>query len=458
VWLGASLLALGLVVRILEDRGALLYPDGYQYLLMARGIADHLRPTLQLGPRGDLFVPNPDASLKPLFPAAVALLHLAGAGWTGAARAISVASGAATVALCGLLARRLTGSPALGAIAGLIVLVEPTERYWAAFSSPDALGTALALGAALAVVESHPRTGGVLAGLAGLARPELGLMLVAGAAVVALRPERRSRALGFLTASLGTAALALAVLRPPLQLSLDEPALAVAGALGAAAFALLAAPRVGVAVGLAALALAASRGSALRDLAARELVLAFLFVGSLVLARNQRAAAVAAIAAGALALAYETRNGASGRYMTQLVPLAAVGIAVGASQVHAGLRRAVAHAGAALGVAAIAAYASAPAPGPDMFHSVADSLPRASRPIATSAPDAYGFLLYPRSVRRLSPGVRGLLLVDATTRAYEPGIAVRGRTVDRIAPGGGFVAPDGRLDDRPAVLTEGTAR
>jgi hypothetical protein len=458
VVVGTALLAVGLVARILEARGALLYPDGYQYLLMARGIGDHLRPTIQLGPRGDVFIPNPDASLKPLFPAAVALAHLAGAGWTGAARAVSVAAGAASVALCGLLAMRLTGSRLLGTIAGLVVLLEPTERYWAAFSSPDALGTALALGAALAVAASHPRAGGVLAGLAGLARPELGLLLVAGATVLVLRSEHRRSSLGFLTAALATAAVALALLRPPLQLSLDEAALAAAGAFCAAAIAVLAPPKIGVAAGLAALGLAATRGSALAGVLTRELVLALLFVAALVVARDRRAAAVVSVAAGALALAYETRNGASARYLTQLVPLAAVGIAIGAAQARAALHRVVAYAAAALGVAALASHAPAPAPGPDMFHAVASALPRTDRLIATSAADAYGFLLYPRSVRRLSPGARGLLLVDATTRAYEPGLAVRGRTVARLPVGNGFLAPGGRVDERPALLIEGAAR
>src|SRR5262249_11785883 len=175
--LGITFLGVGLVVRTLEARGALLYPDGYQYLLMARGIASHLRPTIQLGPQGALFVPSADASLKPLFPAIVALIHLTGAGWAQAARDVSIVSGAASVALCALLTRRLTASNTLAAIAGLIVLVEPNTRYWAAFSSPDSLGQALALGAMLATVSARPRLGGALAGLAIFARPEVGLLL-----------------------------------------------------------------------------------------------------------------------------------------------------------------------------------------------------------------------------------------------------------------------------------------
>ena len=38
-----------LLLRALQFHEALVYPDGYQYLLMARGIAEHGRPTTMLG-------------------------------------------------------------------------------------------------------------------------------------------------------------------------------------------------------------------------------------------------------------------------------------------------------------------------------------------------------------------------------------------------------------------------
>ena len=45
----AGLFGVGIAVRIAQQHRGLLYPDGYQYLLMARGIAEHLRPTMVLG-------------------------------------------------------------------------------------------------------------------------------------------------------------------------------------------------------------------------------------------------------------------------------------------------------------------------------------------------------------------------------------------------------------------------
>ena len=71
----AGLFGIGIAVRIAQQHRGLLYPDGYQYLLMARGIGEHLRPTTVLGPGGELFVPSADAAAKPLYPALVACVH-----------------------------------------------------------------------------------------------------------------------------------------------------------------------------------------------------------------------------------------------------------------------------------------------------------------------------------------------------------------------------------------------
>ncbi|HWE82251.1 MAG TPA: hypothetical protein VG265_11415, partial [Gaiellaceae bacterium] len=258
-WLPLGLLATALALKGIEARGALLYPDGYQYLLMARGISEHLRPVVQLGRGGELFVPNADAALKPLFPAAVALVHL-GASWATAARLVTVGAGGAAIALCGLVAARLTSSKALGAFAGLVVLLDPTERYWAAFSSPDQLGQALMLGAVLAILTGRHRVGGALAGFALFARPELGLLLLAGAVALLVTAKHRHASLGFLTAALTVIGLVLAVLRPPLQLGLGEVSIAIAGSVAAAAVAVLAPPRAGVAAGIAGLAFAIAHG------------------------------------------------------------------------------------------------------------------------------------------------------------------------------------------------------
>src|SRR5205823_4496146 len=107
-WLLAGAAFAGaLVLRLAQHQPGLLYPDGYQYLLMARGISEHLRPTTVLGPGGDLFVPNADAAAKPLFPALVAAVHGLDASWLGAARLVTAAAAAAVVVLTGLLVVRL---------------------------------------------------------------------------------------------------------------------------------------------------------------------------------------------------------------------------------------------------------------------------------------------------------------------------------------------------------------
>jgi hypothetical protein len=231
-------------------------------------------------------------------------------------------------------------------------------------------------------------------------------------------------------------------------------ALGLGGALAASACGLLARPQAAVFCGLGLLALAGANGSAVVHLAVHDPIVVGLFLGGALATGRSRPTAVAVVAAGALALVFETRSGTSSRYMAELVPLAAIVAALG-------LRRApgvVAAITAAACLGALALAHPAPAPGPDMFGAVARELPRSSQPISTSAPDAYGFLLYPRSVRALEPGSRGLLLVDATTRAYEPGTRTRGRTVARLEPGNGFVDPNGMIDLAPALLIMGSAR
>jgi len=75
------LFALAVGVRLGQHHTALLYPDGYQYLLMARGISEHLQPTTVLGPGGETFSPNADAAMKPFFPFLVAAAHTLGLSW-----------------------------------------------------------------------------------------------------------------------------------------------------------------------------------------------------------------------------------------------------------------------------------------------------------------------------------------------------------------------------------------
>ncbi len=455
-WLPIGLLGIGIAVRAGEARGALLYPDGYQYLLMARGIAQHLRPEIVLGRGGELFVPNTDAALKPLFPALIAAAHLLGATWTEAARALSICAGAASVALCGAVAGRLSGSKTFGLLAALLVLADPLARYWAAFSSPDELGQALMLATVLALLSGRERLAGVLAGLTFFARPELGLLLGAAGLVSATSRAQRAQALHFVSAACATGAFLLALLRPPIVLAPLPTTLAALGALAAAGVALIAAPPVAVATGLGALALATAHSPALRQLVFHDLPLSAPCVLGLLLARRERPAALLAMALGGLAAIYAWRNGTSTRYVAELLPLAGCAAALGAAATARRLRPLVVTSGACV-IALGFATAAAPAPGGDMFGVIAGRLPAHGGPLVTAAPDAYGFLLYPRTVRALEPGARGLLLDDAVARAYEPAVVFQGRVVMRIQAGNGFLDPSGRIDLQPALVIAGRA-
>jgi hypothetical protein len=448
-WFPVVLLGVGLAVRAVQARGALLYPDGYQYLLMARGIAEHLRPVLELGQGGDVFVPNADASAKPLFPALIALVHAAGPSWRTAAEAVSVAGGGAAVALCGLLGARISGSRVAGAAAALLLLLAPEARHWAAFTSPDPLGQALALGAVLAVLTARPRLAGVLAGLAACARPELGVLLLAAGAAFAIQPARRAQALRFVSAGCFAVAAVVVVLRPPLVF---QPILLVGGAaaIAFAALGVLARPRVAVLVGLGTVVAASLRSPALVDLGTHgSAPVLVLGVAGIVVARRTRPAALLAATAGVLALLYAAKNGGNDRYAAELLPLATLGASLAFAAVPRP-RLAVAAAGAAVTVLAFAAVPAPPAR--DAFLTVANQLPDSNRPLVTAAADAYGFLLYPRPVRWLRPGARGLVLLDGAARAYEPGAKVRGPVVARFGTGYGFLRPDGRIDRAPALL------
>src|SRR6266487_697919 len=199
-------------LRLHQLQPGLLYPDGYQYLLMAKGIAAHGRPLLTLGAGGDTLLPNVDAAAKPLFPALVTLLHSLGFGWLAAARTITALAGAGVVVLAGHVARRLTGSWAAAAVAATGCIVSRDLAFWGGFPGPEALGHA----SALAFLARRPRLGGILAALAVLTRPELLLVLLAGATVGAVRVHLRQATFRALVSFTATLTLVLASLRPPL--------------------------------------------------------------------------------------------------------------------------------------------------------------------------------------------------------------------------------------------------
>src|SRR5262249_36894170 len=129
----AALFVVALVVRLQQHHDALLYPDGYQYLLMARGISEHLQLTTVLGPHGDVFTPTADPAAKPLFPMVVSVFHAFGLSWLDAARLVTAVAGAAAVLALALLVSKLSGSQLAGIAAGGLILVSPSVGFWSGF-------------------------------------------------------------------------------------------------------------------------------------------------------------------------------------------------------------------------------------------------------------------------------------------------------------------------------------
>jgi hypothetical protein len=430
VWL--AWIALGLVSLCVRAGGlhsALLYPDGYDYLLMARGIASHLQPTLHLGPGGALFSPPLDAAVKPLFPALAALGSVVLPLRT-AADLITVAGGVGTVVLTGLVCLRLTGSQASGLTAGVCALVSPALSFWSGFVGPDALAPALALAAVLLAMYGRAVPAGVVAALGIATRPEWLLAWGVVAAVGIARREERAATANALIAAAFTFALILALLRPPLgaHFGLHVP-------LGAQ--------------------------TVLGSGAARSLVrddwplIALAAIGILTAIRRRlRLEAFEIVAVvSVLSAAYLAKNSGSERYLSQLVPLLCIcaGFAVSPLRVRSA---------AAPGVLAAAALlwltVAEPTVGIDPFAAVATRLrstPAGS--IVTAAPEAYGYLLPDRRIELMRPRVRGLVVLDAAQRAYAPSLTAVGDLVGRVTTSDGFERPNGSIDYAPARLVRG---
>jgi hypothetical protein len=75
--------------------------------------------------------------------------------------------------------------------------------------------------------------------------------------------------------------------------------------------------------------------------------------------------------------------------------------------------------------------------------------------LVSAAPDAYGFLLPNRPQRPLSPGTRGLILLDAAQREYAPDLTASGVVVARLSDPNGFERPNGAVDLGPTLLVRG---
>lgn len=473
--LGATALAL----RIGGLHAGLIYPDGYDYLLMAQGFGAHLTPVVALGNGGELFVPSVDAALKPLFPALVALVSSL-AKLRTAADAVTAFSAAATVVLAALLARRLAGSRLAGALAGLAALLSPALAYWSGFTGPDPLAEALALACAVAVVSDRATLAGVLGALCASTRPEWLLVLSAGALAGLAAPTSRALAKRALLTGAFVLAAVLLLLRPPLGVPAGGAGLLIGAIAGGIALAVAASwaaatrrrATVAATVVLAGLIVVALSGRvpASASLFSDEwplLVLAGLGILRACASARRRAALMVLAVVVLLGATYAYRNPSSQRYLAQLLPVICVAagfvclpLAAPAVLGRRLQRRALAAfplAVPAILLALIPVVASAPPPvALDTFAALAPALRHAPPgTLLSAAPDAYGFLLPGRAQRTIRPGARGLILLDGAQRSYFPNLTARGVTVARLRAPQGFERPDGTIDWKPALLVRG---
>lgn len=469
IWVPAAgvLFIAALLAQIARYHGGLLYPDGYQYILMARGIGEHLRPITQLGPDGAAFSPSFDAATKPLFAAAIAAVAQLGPDLRDAAQSVSIVAGAAVVPLCAGVVLRLTSSYGAAALSAFVLLLgSPTLSFWWGYAGPDALAWSLVLAACLAGSSEKPIIAGALAGLAGAARPEW-LVVAAALALAALATRYRRTAVTMLIAGVASLGVVVAVLRPPV--SWHESATLGVAAMFATAAAVAAVRRIGAAGGrgpvaavcfvVALVIVAFTRSHASVDFAQREWALlagAAVILPLIALERARVDWLVPVIVFALLLGAYGYKNPGSERYVADLVPMLAVTAGVGVAAlrpVHARLAAAL----AALVMAnPIIAGAAARTPGLDVFAEVAPGLSDLPPgPMVSAAPDAYGVLFPNRAQFEMRPGRRGNIILDAVQRERRPELTASGPVVRRVRPFFGFRRVEGEVDSAAVLVVRG---
>lgn len=192
------ILALALVARV----GAIVATPHFKPIFDAAHY-DRLGDSIAHGHAyfGQFQPATPSAFRPPLYPFAMAAVHVVGGGWT-AERLLSALFGVVAVLLVFLISRRVWGER-VAAVAGTIAAIFPPLVLLSASILSESLFVPLALAVVLAILE-YRRDGrlrwavlaGVLCGLAALTRVN-GLLLVIAAAggVWAMRPLLSRRAL-----------------------------------------------------------------------------------------------------------------------------------------------------------------------------------------------------------------------------------------------------------------------
>lgn len=473
-----ALIALaGAIVRALTLQPGLLIPDGYQYLLMARGIGEHLRPITTLGPAGSEWAPNADAAWKPLYPALIAVGDLVGLTPRASAELwVVLAGGGLCLCAGGVVWRCTRHTIAAAAGAGAIALSEPLV-HWHGFLGPDALAPSLAAGAAERALARRPLAAGALGALAALARPEWGIVVgVLGVGALARTDTRREGARALLAAA-GVYGAVMALLRPPLapssarDVALGILAVAIAGVV----FGLAVDPARGrvrtLATGAGLLALVAGAGiaigqsrlSGLGDLARAEPVLvAAGIAGAVFLARRPDTRWFATSAGAMLAIlgaAYLTKNPDSERYLSMCIPVCAVIAAVAIGHLGAVRARALAAAGL-LGALALTSTLLAPERlrGADPGPQIAAALPRTSTPLIVATPEAISVARPDLSLHPYAAGARGTIISDPISRDFADEFRLDGTITRRIPLVMAVRRRDGALDAQGVVVIEGVVR
>jgi len=158
---------LGTILRALLSPWKIYHPDSGLYLLLARRIA-----------HGSLAVPMglERGYYQPLFSAVTALFGTVFGNLEIAGCAVSIISGGATIALTGILAKRLFGNIA-GLTAALLVTVHPHLVHFSGLALTESLYTALLIAAVTVSMSALEKGGakrwvssGALMGLAYLTR------------------------------------------------------------------------------------------------------------------------------------------------------------------------------------------------------------------------------------------------------------------------------------------------
>lgn len=449
---GAFAAALG--ARLTQLHPGLLYPDGYQYLLIAREVATGTRP-LHFGSGGQAFVPSPDAAVKPLYPLLLAVVHWFGLPLHSAATITSLVAASLVVVLAGEVVWSTTGSALAATACGALCLADTSLGYWSGFPGPDTVAQALALAAALAALRGRRISCGVLAGAAIATRPELAAVAALAIGLAARSDAGRSTLRAAAPSAAATLALVYAALRPPLAINVGfaiEVALVlVAIAVGATTLRSHRSPVVVAAV--AAVVVLASSGT--RVTLEHDLPLALGALAAGLFSRGRSKDVALLFFAGAIAVlgaTYALKNPESQRYGAMLVPLYAIAAGVALAQIDR--RRAAALAATAISLALVFAPSN-PRTGTDSFAALASRIPPSRLPLVTASPDAFGFLLPGRVVKALAPNAHGLILLDGAQRLYEPTLTARG-TLVAIIDHTAFVRPDGTIDRKPVRLVAGT--